>query len=98
MEGLPNAVMEAMAAARPIVATAVGGTPELVQDGLHGLLVPPERPEELAASILELVADPARGARLGAAARVRVEECFGVDALVARIDRLYESLIRPGAL
>lgn len=95
MEGLPNAVMEAMAAARPIVATAVGGTPELVQHGKHGLLVPPERPEELAAAILELVADPARGARLGAAARARVEESFGVDALVARIDRLYENLIRP---
>jgi len=97
MEGLPNAVMEAMAAARPIVATAVGGTPELVQHRRHALLVPPERPEALAAAILELVADPARGARLGAAARARVAESFGVDALVARVDRLYESLLRPGA-
>ena len=97
MEGLPNAVMEAMAAARPIVATSVGGTPELVHHGKHGLLVPPERPDALAASILELVADPARGARLGADARARVETHFGVEALGERIDRLYESLLRRGA-
>jgi glycosyltransferase involved in cell wall biosynthesis len=90
MEGLPNAVMEAMAAARPIVATAVGGTPELIQDGVHGLLAPPESPEALARGILTLLADPARGARMGRAARARIETSFGLEALVERVSRLYE--------
>jgi glycosyltransferase involved in cell wall biosynthesis len=94
MEGLPNAVMEAMAAARPIVATAVGGTPELVQDGVHGLLVRPEEPEELAQGILTLLADPARGARMGRAARARIESSYGLEALVARVERLYLQIAR----
>lgn len=93
MEGLPNAVMEAMAAGKPIVATAAGGTPELVQDGRHAVVVQPERPEALAAGILKLVEDRGLGARLGAAARARVEETFSVEALVARLDRLYERLL-----
>src|SRR5262249_46104027 len=82
MEGLPNAVMEAMAAARPIVATAVGGTPELIQDGVHGVLVPAESPDDLARGILALLSDRARGERMGRAARARIERCFGLDALV----------------
>ena len=94
-EGLPNAVMEAMAAARPIVATTAGGTPELVQDGIHGLLVPPQRPAELAEKILTLVNDRARGHALGAAARLRIERCFSVEALIGRVDSLYRSLL-PG--
>jgi glycosyltransferase involved in cell wall biosynthesis len=92
MEGLPNAVMEAMAAARPIVATAVGGTPELVRDGVHAILVAPEAPEELAHALLELLADPARGAALGRAARERVERSFNLAALVERVERLYAEM------
>lgn len=97
MEGLPNAVMEAMAAARPIVATAVGGTPELVRDGVHALLVAPEAPETLAHALLELLDAPARGRRLGRAARERVEHCFSLEALVERVARLYGDM-RPAVL
>lgn len=97
MEGLPNAVMEAMAAARPIVATTAGGTPELVQDGIHGLLVVPQNPESLADKILTLVNDRARGEALGAAARLRIERQFSVEALVARVDSLYRSLLNGRA-
>ena len=93
MEGLPNAVMEAMAAARPIVATTAGGTPELLHHGVHGLLVPPESPEGLAESLLALVNDRALGSRLGAAARIRIEKLFGVRALIARVDSLYRDLL-----
>jgi glycosyltransferase involved in cell wall biosynthesis len=93
MEGLPNAVMEAMAAARPLVATAVGGTPELVQDGVHGLLVPPEDPGALAAGLVSLLRDRDRAARLARAARARIEASFTLEQLVARIDRLYGEMI-----
>jgi glycosyltransferase involved in cell wall biosynthesis len=95
MEGLPNAVMEAMAAGRPLVATSVGGTPELVKDGVHGLLVPPEDPPALAAAILELLRDPARARGMAAAARARIEASFTIEALVGRIDRLYGEMIAP---
>src|SRR5262249_18508293 len=55
MEGLPNAVLEGMAAARPVVATAAGGTPELLHDGVHGLLVPPGAPGALADALLAVL-------------------------------------------
>ena len=97
MEGLPNAVMEAMAAARPLVATSVGGTPELVQDGIHGLLVPPEDPAALAAGILAVLRDPDRAARLARAAHARIESTFRLDQLVSRIDRLYGEIIGAAA-
>ena len=96
-EGLSNAVMEAMAAARPLVATSVGGTPELVQDGIHGLLVPPEDPAALAAGILAVLRDPDRAARLARAAHARIESTFRLDQLVSRIDRLYGEIIGAAA-
>jgi glycosyltransferase involved in cell wall biosynthesis len=91
-EGLPNAVLEAMAASRPIVACAAGGVPELVQHDAHGLLVRPRAPAELAHAIVALLRDPAHAARLGLAARQRVEAHFTLDRLIERIDRLYERL------
>src|SRR6185503_17243927 len=95
MEGLPNAVMEAMAAARPLVATSVGGTPELVQDGVHGVLVPPEDPPALADAIVSLLADRERGARMGRAGRERIETRFRLSQLAERIDRLYGEMVAP---
>jgi glycosyltransferase involved in cell wall biosynthesis len=93
-EGLPNAVLEAMAAARPIVATAAGGTPELVEDGRHGLLVPTCDPAALAGGVVALIRDPARARALGLAARRRVEDELTVGHLVARVDALYARLAR----
>jgi L-malate glycosyltransferase len=90
-EGLPNAVLEAMAASRPLVATTAGGTPELVRDGLDGLLVPPDEPAALARSILELLTDRERAHRLGDSARTRVEEHLTVDRLVERTERVYDA-------
>jgi glycosyltransferase involved in cell wall biosynthesis len=93
-EGMPNAVVEAMAAGKPIVATSVGGVPELIQHDRHGLLVPPADPACLAEALASLAFDPDRAARLGRAARARVEEHYTVDRLLARVERLYERVLR----
>jgi glycosyltransferase involved in cell wall biosynthesis len=92
-EGMSNGLLEAMAAGRPIVATAVGGNPELITDGETGLLVPPQDPEALAAAMLRLIRDPALARRLGQAARRRVETDFTLEAMVRRLETLYDDLL-----
>jgi glycosyltransferase involved in cell wall biosynthesis len=93
MEGLPNAVLEAMAAGLPVIATAVGGVPELVADRVTGILVPPRAPAALAVAIRELAGDPALRRRMGAAAR-RAAERSGVDVCAARHETVYRTLLR----
>lgn len=91
-EGLPNVVLEAMAAGVPVVATAVGGVVELVEDGVTGLLVPPADPPALAAAIATMVEDPARRAAMGLAARERAE-AYSWDRCRTAHERLYRSLL-----
>ena len=89
-EGMSNALMEAMAAARPVVATAVGGNTEVVVDGKTGVLIPPADPAAIADAIAALLRDPDRAAGLGAAAREFVTRRFGARARVAELAQLYE--------
>lgn len=91
-EGLPVVLLEAMAHARPVVATPVGGTPELVVDGETGLLVPPRDPEALAAALRRLLEDPDLARRLGEAGRERVAERFTAGQQTRRILELYDEL------
>jgi glycosyltransferase involved in cell wall biosynthesis len=91
-EGQSNAILEAMAASRPAVATKVGGNPDTVEDGVTGLLVPPRSPERLAESIGSLLADPARARALGAAGRARVERLFSAHAMARRLEDLYAAV------
>lgn len=91
-EGSPLSVMEYMSAGAAIVATRVGGVPDLIEDRVHGLLVPRRDPDALAAAVGELLASPALRATLGGQAAARYEREFRIDALVGRIERLYESL------
>jgi len=91
-EGMPNAVLEYMAAGRAIVATAVGATPQLLQDGVHGLLVPPEDPEALARAVGRLLEDRELASRLGAAARRRASARFSREAMVRRFEMFYLQL------
>src|SRR5690606_7280372 len=80
-EGLSNSVIEGMAARLPVVATAVGGTPELVVDGERGLLVPPRAPARIARALAALLEDGALRARLGGAARRFVEEHLEIGGM-----------------
>jgi glycosyltransferase involved in cell wall biosynthesis len=93
-EGLPMTVLEAMAHGRPVVATPVGGTPEVVADGETGLLVPPRDPEALAAALRRLLADPDLRRRMGEAGRRRVAEQFTADRMAERVLELYERVAR----
>jgi glycosyltransferase involved in cell wall biosynthesis len=93
-EGSPLAVMEAMAAGKPIVATRVGGVPELIEDGTHGLLVPPRDPRALADALGRLLRDPRLREQLGRQARERQSRDFDIATTVRRLETLYEDLTR----
>lgn len=86
-EGLPMALIEAMAAGLPVVASSVGGIPEVVENGVHGLLVEPGDPVALAEAIAVLGRDPSLRARMGAAGRNRVRARFSVEAMVDQYER-----------
>jgi glycosyltransferase involved in cell wall biosynthesis len=91
-EGSPLSVMEYMAAGKPVVSTRVGGVPALVEDGVHGLLVGPRDPAALAAAIGRLLRDPAEARRLGEQGRERQQRELSLDAMVGKIEDLYEEL------
>jgi len=88
-EGIPNALLEAMAAARPAVVTRVGGNAEVLEDGRTGWLVPPRDPAALAAALAEALARPDEAARRGAAARRAMIETRSIEAMVRRHERFY---------
>jgi glycosyltransferase involved in cell wall biosynthesis len=91
-EGLPNVALEASAAGVPVVATAVGGTPEVVADGETGILVPSGQPAAITAGVNALLADEALGKRLGGAGRTRMRERFSFAAQAAKYAELFERL------
>lgn len=88
-EAFPNAVIEAMAAGLPVVASEVGGIPELVKSGVTGMLVPPGDAAALARSVLDLMDRPGFAAALGEAARARIEQEFSFDRMVGGFERVY---------
>ena len=88
-EGFSNAILEAMGAGKPVVATAVGGTPEAVIDGVTGLLVPARDAVSLAGAMLDVVGSSSESQRLGEAAYRRAREQFEVDVMVRRYEQLY---------
>ncbi len=92
-------ILEAMARCRPVVASAVGGIPEVITSGVDGLLVPPASPADLADAIVSLARSPELRERLGRAGRATVVERFSIDAQVRRTEEVYdEELLRGGVL
>lgn len=92
-EGTPVVVIEALAAGCPVVATRVGGVPDVLHDGVDGFLVPPGDTEAIAARLGELARDPALRARMGEAGRTSVPPRYAVERLVDDVDRLYRTLL-----
>jgi glycosyltransferase involved in cell wall biosynthesis len=93
-EGLPNILLESMAMGIPVVATRVGGTPEGVDDGVTGILVPPRDPGSLARAVEHLLQDPEAGRRMGMAGRERVIARFSIERMVRATESLYTDLLQ----
>lgn len=93
-EGLGNVLLEAMATGKPVVATKVGGVPEVVLDGETGILVPPKNSDALARAILKLLMNRALARGMGQAGRKRVEKYFNIDRMVNETEKVYNNLIQ----
>ncbi len=92
-EGLPNALMEAMAMERPIVATAVGGVPELVRDEIDGLLVQPGNPEAVANAVLRLLEQPDIAWAMARRAREHMRQDFSIAHMVSETTKIYDEVL-----
>lgn len=92
-EGFPMALLEAMAMKKPIVASSVGGIPEILESGKTGLLIPPQNSEALARAGIFLLTHPGKAAEMGNAAFQRIQRDFSLQTQVARIEAIYEHLI-----
>jgi len=93
-EGLPNAVLEYMAAGLPTIASRVGGNAELVEDGVTGLLVPPEDSSAIAAALLRLLRDPDLSRKMAENGRKVAVENYSFERLIREVDALYTELLR----
>ncbi|MBT6230541.1 MAG: glycosyltransferase [Candidatus Scalindua sp.] len=93
LEGLPRIVIEAMAMGRPIVATDIDGVREELEDGITGLLVPPENSDFLAKSIIDLLTDKDKSVQMGINARRVAEERFGVGIMLKNVEEVYEEIL-----
>lgn len=97
-EGLPVSLIQAMALSRPVVGSRLSGIPEIVESDIMGLLVQPGDPDELAAAVVRLAGDPGLRAKMGAAARKRVENTFTLDACVYETEKLYRQMVESNRL
>jgi glycosyltransferase involved in cell wall biosynthesis len=92
-EGIPNAVLEAMAMGIPVVSTAVGGVPEIIEDGVNGCLVSADDPQGLARGIAKVLMDPALSQRFRNEGIKRVKDAFSIEVRVSGLKRVYEGIL-----
>lgn len=92
-EGLPVAIIEALSAGKPVVATRVGGVPELVEDGVSGYLAEPKDPESIAAALLKALDDPEKTRQMGQAAQEKTLQRYSIKRLVGDLETLYDELL-----
>ena len=93
-EGIPQSLTQALAMERPVVASAVGGIPEVVQDGLSGLLVPPRDPAVLAEKIACLLHDPMAATRMGKVGRQVIQERYSMEHMLNQTERVYRRMMQ----
>jgi len=93
-DNLPNVCLEAMASGKPVVASKCGGLPEMIEDGVHGLLVPPEEPQQLSEALITLFKDKKRAAEMGKNARKRVETVYAKNVIALKTAEFYSTLLR----
>jgi glycosyltransferase involved in cell wall biosynthesis len=91
-EGLPVSILEAMAFGLPVIASKVGGIPEIVQDGITGILIPPGKPEALASAIIHLLERPAEAREMGKQGRTRIECDFNIGRMMGELENRYQCL------
>lgn len=96
VEGLPVSMLEAMAHGLPVVVTRVGGVPDTIDDGVTGLLVPPDDVAALTAALARLLDDPTAAAAMGSAAREAIDGTYDLDAVAARVGDLIDACIARG--
>jgi glycosyltransferase involved in cell wall biosynthesis len=96
-EPLGRVLIEGMAAGKPVVGTDVGGIPEIIEDGVTGLIVPPASPERLAEAILEILKDPESAHQMGQAGRRRAQTLFNPVRYVRSVEMVYQDLLTPPA-
>jgi glycosyltransferase involved in cell wall biosynthesis len=96
-EGFGLSLLEAMASGKPVVATAHGGSLEMIEDGVNGFLVPPGDAEALAARVSDCLRDPARSGEMGRRARQTAMSRFTVERYLERIEAVYDAVVEPRA-
>ena len=97
-EGLPNALLEAMAAGKPVVATKVGGIPEIVVHGETGILIPPRDTDALAIAIIDLLQNRLKEKDMGEAGRIRAAKRFSIYKMIEKTENLYQELLKEKQL
>lgn len=93
-EGIPQSLTQALAMERPVVASAVGGVPEVVRDGVTGLLVPPQNPALLSEKIAFILNNPSLGVRMGQAGRRVIQERYSMESMLTQTENLYRRLLQ----
>ena len=91
-EGIPQFLFQIMALGKPVIATAVGGIPEIVTSGVNGVLIPPEDPAVLAKAMVQVLGDPETARRLGEAGRRLVEQEYSVEKMAEKVYRVYQQV------